>query len=62
MFGTSLSPAQVAGIKGILDGFLTHGDGRAKTLAYALATTVHQTGSHMMPVREGFSMNVTQID
>lgn len=55
VFGTSLSSSQVSGIEGILDGFLTHGDGRAKTLAYALATTVRETGSRMVPVREGFA-------
>lgn len=55
VFGTSLSQSQVNGIEGILDGFITHGDGRAKTLAYALATTVRETGSKMVPVREGFA-------
>ncbi|MCB1484854.1 MAG: hypothetical protein KDJ17_08170 [Hyphomicrobiaceae bacterium] len=36
VFGTSLSESQVKGMEGILDAFATHGDGRAKTLAYAL--------------------------
>lgn len=55
VFGTSLSQQQVDGIEGILDAFVTHGDGRAKTLAYALATAYHETGRRMVPVREGFA-------
>lgn len=55
VFGTSLSQQQVTGIEGILDAFATHGDGRAKTLAYALATAKHETGGRMVPVREGFA-------
>jgi hypothetical protein len=55
VFGTSLSQSQVDGINGILDAFSTHGDGRDKTLAYALATAYHETGGRMVPVREGFA-------
>ena len=55
VFGTSLSQAQVDGMEGILDAFVTHGDGRPKTLAYALATAYHETGRQMVPVREGFA-------
>ncbi len=55
VFGTSLSQQQVDGITGILDAFATHGDGRDKTLAYALATAYHETGQRMVPVREGFA-------
>ena len=55
VFGTSLSQQQVNGVEGILDAFATHGDGRAKTLAYALATAYHETGARMVPVREGFA-------
>lgn len=55
VFGTSLSQSQVDGINGILDAFATHGDGRAKTLAYAMATAYHETGGKMVPVREGFA-------
>lgn len=54
-FRGSLSTAQVAGMEGILDAFETHGDGRDKTLAYALATAYHETGGRMVPVREGFA-------
>lgn len=52
VFGTSLSQSQVNGIEGLLDAFATHGDGRAKTLAYGLATAYHETGRKMVPVRE----------
>ncbi|MCY6380960.1 glycoside hydrolase family 19 protein [Hoeflea prorocentri] len=52
VFGTSLSQQQVRGIEGILDAFVSHGDGRAKTLAYALATAYHETARRMVPVRE----------
>jgi len=55
VFGTSLSQSQVDGIDGILNAFATHGDGRDKTLAYALATAYHETGARMVPVREGFA-------
>ncbi len=55
MFGTRLSDGQVAGIEGILDGFAVTGDGRAKTLAYGLATARREVGSGMVPVREGFA-------
>lgn len=59
VFGTSLSQQQVDGITGILDAFATHGDGRDKTLAYALATAYHETGKRMVPVREGFAKDDT---
>ncbi len=52
VFGTSISQRQVRGIEGILDAFASHGDGRAKTLAYALATAYHETARRMVPVRE----------
>ena len=55
VFSGSLSQDQVAGIEGILDAMLAVGDGRAKTLAYALATAYHETGRKMLPVREGFA-------
>ncbi len=51
VFGTSISQRQVRGIEGILDAFATHGDGRAKTLAYALATAYPETARRMVPVR-----------
>ena len=55
LFGSRLSQGQVKGMEGILDAFVTHGDGREKTLAYALATAYHETGRRMAPVREGFA-------
>lgn len=55
VFGTSISQKQITGMEGILDAFTTHGDGRSKTLAYALATAYHETGGKMVPVREGFA-------
>jgi hypothetical protein len=51
----SLSQAQVNGINGILEAFDLVGDGDKDTLAYALATAYHETGSRMVPVREGFA-------
>jgi len=38
VFGTSLTQGQMDGINGFLDAFATSGDGREKTLAYALAS------------------------
>lgn len=55
LFKGGVSQTQVTGIEGILDAFATHGDGKADTLAYALATAYHETGSRMVPVREGFA-------
>lgn len=54
MFGPRLSSLQVAGIEGILSAFAKYGDGRVKTLAYALATARREVGEGMVPVREGF--------
>ena len=55
LFKRGLRQEQVDGINGILRAFVTHGDGREKTLAYALATAYHETGRRMAPVREGFA-------
>lgn len=54
MFLGSFTESQVRGIEGIIDGFLSHGDGRIKTLAYGLATARREVGAGMIPVREGF--------
>ncbi|WKD51078.1 glycoside hydrolase family 19 protein [Microbulbifer spongiae] len=59
IFGTSLSQQQVKGIEAILDVFETHGDGRTKTLAYALATARHETAGRMVPVRETLAKDDT---
>lgn len=50
-----LSKTQVLGIEGIIDAFEDVGDGKIQTLAYALATSYHETGKRMVPVREGFA-------
>lgn len=55
VFSTSLSQAQVDGINGILEAFAEVGDGKADTLAYALATAYHETAHRMVPVREGLA-------
>ena len=55
VFGTSISRQQVDGMEGILDAFAPHGDGRAKTLAYALATAYHEAGCRMVSVGEGLA-------
>lgn len=55
LFKGGVTQAQVNGMEGILDGFATHGDGKADTLAYAMATAFHETGARMVPVREGFA-------
>lgn len=51
-----LSQSQVDGINRLLDAFLLHAlvlDRRH--LAYILATSLHETGRRMQPVREGFA-------
>ena len=60
LFGGHLSQAQVSGIEGILNAFVRFGDKRSKTLAYALATAYHETGTRMVPVREGFAKTDAQ--
>jgi hypothetical protein len=60
LFDGHLSQAQVNGMEGILNAFVRFGDKRAKTLAYALATAYHETGTQMVPVREGFARNDAQ--
>lgn len=55
MFGRTLSQKTVPGIEGILEAFITHGDGDARTLAYALSITRGEVGIDMLPVREGFA-------
>ncbi len=55
LFGGKLTTSQVSNIEHILKAFNEVGDGREKTLAYALATAYHEVGSNMTPVREGFA-------
>lgn len=51
LFGGSLSQAQVSGMTAILDEAQRRGS-RTNDLAYALATTFHETARTMQPVRE----------
>jgi hypothetical protein len=55
ILGGTISQSEVNGVSGILKAFAKYGDGRKKTLAYALATAFHETGGQMVPVREGFA-------
>jgi hypothetical protein len=55
LFGGRLSAAQVNGTKGILQAFDEVGDKDQDTLGYSLATAFHETGTRMVPVREGFA-------
>jgi len=55
ILGGTISQQEVSGVNGILDAFEKHGNGSKKTLAYALATAFHETGTLMVPVREGFA-------
>lgn len=55
LFPGGFSRDQVRGVEGLIDAFDTHGDGKADTLAYGLATAYHETGLRMVPVREGFA-------
>lgn len=54
LFGGKLNQGQVNGMDGIIQAMTEVGDGDQDTLAYALATTYHETGMRMLPVREGF--------
>jgi Chitinase class I len=55
LFNGKLTEAKVQGIEGILSAMNRVGDGDIDTLAYALASAYHETGSRMVPVREGFA-------
>ena len=60
LFGT-LTQAQVDGIGRLLDAFLLYAlilDRRH--LAYILATSFHETGQRMQPVREGFAKSTAE--
>lgn len=57
---TRLSQSQVNGIEAILNAFETHGGGKIKVLAYALATARREVGPGMVPVREGFKKTDAQ--
>ena len=55
LFRGKLSQTQVDGIEGLLKAFDQVGDRDLDTLAYGLATAYHETGSRMIPAREGFA-------
>ncbi len=55
IFGGRLNRRQVDGMEAILNAFVEFGNGNRKALAYALATAYHETGTLMVPVREGFA-------
>jgi hypothetical protein len=55
LFGGRLKQSQVDGMEAIMNAFVSFGDQREKTLAYAFATAYHETGRRMVPVREGFA-------
>ena len=60
LFGGKLNQGQVDGMNGIIQAMREVGDGDQDTLAYALATTYHETGMRMLPVREGFGQTDAQ--
>ncbi len=55
LFGGSLTQAQVDGIDRLVSAFTLYGTGDRRHLAYGLATSFHETGKRMEPVREGFA-------
>ena len=55
LFPRGITASQVKGMEGLLESFLTHGDGKSDTLAYGLATAYHETATRMTPVREGLA-------
>lgn len=60
LFDGRLTETQVRGMERKLGAFGDVGDGRAKTLAYGMATCFHETGARMVPVREGFAWSEAQ--
>ena len=53
MFSGALSQSQVDGLNGILDGWeAKYSTDDDRWLAYALATTYHETDQHMQPIEE----------
>lgn len=55
LFGGTLTQAQVDGIDRLVAAFRLYGTGDRRHLAYGLATSFHETGRRMEPVREGFA-------
>lgn len=52
LFGGRLTRAQVEGMEALLDAAATRGLADRRRLAYVLATSYHETGRAMQPVRE----------
>ena len=53
LFSNNLKQPQVGGINAILDGWEAKYEGEDdRWLAYALATTYHETDQHMKPIEE----------
>ena len=53
LFSNILQPSQVDGMNAILDGWeAKYATGDDRWLAYALATTYHETDQHMQPIQE----------
>jgi len=57
LFGGRISSSQCLGMRAKLDEFKKRSLTDLRWLAYILATSYHETGKHMMPVREGFASN-----
>ena len=57
LFGGRISSSQFLGMRAKLDEFKKRALTDLRWLAYILATSYHETGKHMMPVREGFASN-----
>ena len=55
LFGGSLTQSQVDGLERLVAAFALYGTGDRRHLAYGLATSFHETGKRMEPVREGFA-------
>jgi hypothetical protein len=55
LFGGKMSSSQKTGILRLLDAWKKYGTGNDNAGAYVLATSFHETGQRMQPVREGFA-------
>lgn len=60
LFGGSLSQPQVDGINRLVAAFTLYGTGDRRHLSYGCATSFHETGRRMQPVREGFAATDAQ--
>lgn len=55
LFNAPLTEGQVRGLNRLLSAWEKYGTGDRRHLAYVLATSFHETGRRMEPVREGFA-------